>query len=155
YRIFYTFESPYISVLALRRRAEDTYDEDLEAEALGGGDVAIQDPRPAPKAGDSWERWLAPAKKRSAPLPRAIDAAQLSSLKVPRPFHEALCAAGTEDELLECPVPQDVLSMVIDAVLSRPIEQVAAQPDLVVQTPDDLLRFREGELLAFLLRLNP
>lgn len=32
YRIFYTFEEPYISVLALRRRDDDTYEEDLVAE---------------------------------------------------------------------------------------------------------------------------
>src|SRR5262249_11338549 len=52
------------------------------------------------------------------------------------------------------PVPQDVLSKVIDAVMSRPIEQVAAQPDLMLSHPDDLMRFRDGELLGFLLRLN-
>src|SRR3989440_10424010 len=36
YRIFYTFEQPYISILALRRRDDDTYDEDMDAEFLGG-----------------------------------------------------------------------------------------------------------------------
>src|SRR5436305_4786437 len=41
YRIFYTFEHPYISLLALRRRKENTYDEDLEVEFLGGYDVQI------------------------------------------------------------------------------------------------------------------
>src|SRR3989440_8370221 len=38
YRIFYTFEQPYISILALRRRDDDTYDEDMDAEFLGGVD---------------------------------------------------------------------------------------------------------------------
>jgi len=32
YRIFYTFEQPYISILALRRRDDDTYDEDLDSQ---------------------------------------------------------------------------------------------------------------------------
>src|SRR5438552_12959855 len=36
YRIFYTFEHPYISILALRRRDADTYDEDMDVEFLGG-----------------------------------------------------------------------------------------------------------------------
>src|SRR2546429_7248356 len=35
YRIFYTFEQPYISLLALRRRDDDTYDEDMDVEFLG------------------------------------------------------------------------------------------------------------------------
>ncbi len=156
FRIFYTFESPYISVLALRRRAEDTYDEDLDSELLGGPAATTGTPEKTGAVGDNWDRWLAPPKKKKSQekLPRAIDKALLESLSVPKSFHEALSACGTEDELLECPVPQDVLSKVIDAVLSRPIEQVAAQPDLVLSHPDDLVRFREGELLSFLLRLN-
>ena len=36
YRIFYAFNRPYVSLLALRRRSEDTYDEHIEAEDLGG-----------------------------------------------------------------------------------------------------------------------
>src|SRR2546423_10316100 len=36
YRIFYTFEQPFISILALRRRDDDTYDEDMDVEFLGG-----------------------------------------------------------------------------------------------------------------------
>src|SRR6266496_6513984 len=38
YRIFYTFEKPYISILALRRKGDDTYDEDLDVEFLGSLD---------------------------------------------------------------------------------------------------------------------
>jgi mRNA-degrading endonuclease RelE of RelBE toxin-antitoxin system len=156
FRVFYTFDHPYISVLALRKRAEDTYDDDLDADFLGGGDVTSVDKKKTPERTDNWDRWLAPPpkKKAAAQLPRAIDKALLELLAVPKQFHAALMAAGTEDELLECPVPQDVLTKVIDAVLSRPITEVAAQPDLVVVHPDDLLRFREGELLGFLLRLN-
>jgi mRNA-degrading endonuclease RelE of RelBE toxin-antitoxin system len=41
YRIFYTFEHPYISLLALRRRKEDTYEDDIDAEFLGGYDASI------------------------------------------------------------------------------------------------------------------
>src|SRR5206468_3731712 len=32
---------------------------------------------------------------------------------------------------------------------------VARQPDLLLSEPEDLLRYREGELLGFLLRLEP
>src|SRR5258707_9789003 len=43
YRIFYTFEQPYISILALRRRDDDTYDEDMDVEFLGGRDPPVDD----------------------------------------------------------------------------------------------------------------
>src|SRR5438876_7025739 len=42
YRIFYTFEEPYISLLAVRRRRENTYDDDLDIEALGGFDLVLE-----------------------------------------------------------------------------------------------------------------
>ena len=41
YRIFYTFEHPYISLLGLRRRNEDTDDEDHDVEFLGGLDADL------------------------------------------------------------------------------------------------------------------
>src|SRR5947209_4021444 len=36
YRIFYTFDQHFISILTLQRRNEETYDDDLDAEFLGG-----------------------------------------------------------------------------------------------------------------------
>src|SRR6266851_5221302 len=42
YRIFYTFEEPYISLLAVRRRRENTYHEDLDVDFLGGLDLALE-----------------------------------------------------------------------------------------------------------------
>lgn len=157
-RVFYTFEAPYISVLALRRRSEDTYEEDLEAEFLGGPggvahDVSTKGADHATSA--VWKRWLEPSAVSKQGLSRAIDKALLDGLKIPKAHHAALLKVTTEDGLLDCPVPQDVLNRVLDAVCGRPIDQVLGQPDLVVTAPDDLLRFREGELLSFLLRLNP
>ena len=35
YRIFYTYRDPYVSLLKLDRRDDDTYENDVEAEYLG------------------------------------------------------------------------------------------------------------------------
>jgi superfamily I DNA/RNA helicase len=40
-------------------------------------------------------------------------------------------------------------------MFERPLIQVMEQPDLVLHDVDDLLRYKEGELLAFLLKLSP
>jgi mRNA-degrading endonuclease RelE of RelBE toxin-antitoxin system len=151
FRVFYTFHEPWISLLSVKRRNEQTYEDDVDAEDLGGADI------PEVKAGgtaDPWAQWLAPPAKKGTPLTRAVTPATLEALSVPAAFHAALLAAATEEELLECVVPQDVLGRVIDAVTGRPIDQVVDQPDLVLDRPDDLLRYRDGELLGFLLRLN-
>src|ERR1700694_229500 len=76
YRIFYTFEQPYISILALRRRDDDTYDEDLDVEFLGGldGDFAtfVPDRTTAKPAQPDWEKWLAPKATEKRHLPEPI-----------------------------------------------------------------------------------
>src|SRR5690606_27173952 len=80
YRVFYTFEQPYVSVLALRRRDDDTYAEQLEAESLGGLDAQP----PAEEHHETWQRWLTPAEtKEKSSLPRPIDAALLEELRIP------------------------------------------------------------------------
>ncbi len=103
-----------------------------------------------------WTQWLAPPQKKGTQLARAVTQELLNALKVPSQFHAARSRRVFQRrrKLLECVVPQDVLGKVIDAVTGRPIEQVVDQPDLVLEHTDDLLRYRDGELLGFLLRLN-
>lgn len=151
FRIFYTFDRSFVSLLSVKKRDESTYADDVDAEFLGGP----SDARPvaaAPAA--SWDAWLAPPPKTGTPLARAIDDALLESLAIPVPFRAALLAAATEEDLLEAPVPQDLLGRVIDALVGRPEQELARQPDLILDDAADLLRFREGDLLGFLLRLD-
>src|SRR5258708_29593380 len=60
YRIFYTFEAPYISLLSVQRRKEDTYDDEFDVEFLGGIDFEIQLERKASVPQNQWEQFLAP-----------------------------------------------------------------------------------------------
>lgn len=154
FRVFYTFEQPYISVLALRRRDDETYEDQLEAESLGGLDAKPPDQS---THSATWQRWLtpkdAPAK---AGLPREINAELLDELRIPSEWHSALSAFKTEDDLLDSTaIPQAIRMRVLDALYERPLDDVSKQPDLVLQDPDDLWRYKEGELLGFLLKLNP
>ncbi len=154
YRIFYTFEHPYISLLALRRRDDDTYDEDLDAEFLGGLDVELGE---AAKAAQSdWERRPAPKEPEKRRLPEPITEELLTNLHVPKACHARLLRIQTEDDLLNCPgVPEDYLLKINEYMFERPLVQVVQQPDYILQQVDDLLRFKEGELLGFLLKLSP
>ncbi|GCE08139.1 DNA helicase [Dictyobacter aurantiacus] len=152
YRLFYTFEKPYISLLALRRRDDDTYDEEIDAEFLGG---LIPELRIAQPGVHSWE---APASDEPAVtrLPQPITAELLARLQIPEEHFARLTPLQTEDDLLNCPdVPAQILDTVLEYMFPRPIQQVMQQPDLQVQHLDDLLRFKEGELIGFLLRLSP
>src|SRR5437763_8691709 len=74
YRIFYTFEHPYISILALRRRDDDTYDEDVDVEFLGGLELEIDEAQTVKAAQPDWERILAPREPEKRDLPEPITA---------------------------------------------------------------------------------
>ena len=80
----------------------------------------------------------------------------LHRLGVPENHWKTLAAITTEEDLLNCNgVPDDVLLLIDQAIGQRPISAVMQERDLVEQKADDLLRNKDGELLGFLLKLNP
>ncbi len=227
YRVFYTFESPFVSLLALRRRQRDTYDENLNEEFLSGFDPdlpTIENPitSPLPQVGE--ERSLALADPLQSLLPKSITSELLNNLHIPAQYHAALLVIRSEDELLDCPdvpgylltrlldhllpsgktritrllpdvgadlpkpitsellnnlhipvqyhavllaiqsedellecssVPQRLLAPLLEYLFPPSLQEVMQDPDWVLHEVDDLLRFKEGELLSFLLKLSP
>lgn len=153
YRVFYTFEYPFVSILGLRKRDESTYGDDLEGESLGGLDGSL-----SVEVGPVFvpEAWLKPKPKGKEKLPAPITKELLDRLRVAPEHVGKLLAVDSVDDLLNCVgVPDETVNRVLDALVPLPLKQVMQQKDLVAEDVDDLLRFKEGELIAFLLRLNP
>jgi superfamily I DNA/RNA helicase/mRNA-degrading endonuclease RelE of RelBE toxin-antitoxin system len=152
YRIFYTFRDPYISLLKLVRRDDDTYDDDLEAEFLGGFDPDIE----VTLEEQTQPNWFAPPAQEKKRLSRRITAELLVNLRVPEEHHARLLSIQTEDELLDCTgVPQEHLAHILDYIFPPTLAQILQQPDYIIDDLDELIRYKEGELLGFLLRLSP
>ena len=153
FRIFYTYDDRYVSLLKVVRRSENTYEEDVDADFFGGP------PEPSPSR-TGRPPWLAKPEQRnvsneSRPLPRGLDAEFLTQLQVPREHHARLSAVRDEDALLSLQgVPDEILLRVHQASFERPPETVLREKELVATTVDDLFRYRDGDLLAFLLRLS-
>jgi superfamily I DNA/RNA helicase/mRNA-degrading endonuclease RelE of RelBE toxin-antitoxin system len=155
YRIFYTFDKQFISLLALRYRQEDTYDEDFDAELLGGLDAGLEinfdtitttiHHIPVPIQSTVSRRQL----------PTSITQELLTNLHVPEEYHSRLMEINSEDDLMGC---SDVSSLYIEQILEymfpKSYEQLVQQPDLIVPEVEDLRRFKEGNLLGFLLKLS-
>ncbi len=156
YRIFYTFEQPYISILALRRRDDDTYDEDMDVEFLGGLDPNFDEGQAVKAAQPDWERILAPKEFEKRQLPEPITGELLAELNVPKECHARLLRIQTQEDLYECPGVADDYKLKIDEYMfERPLVEVLQQPDYLLTDVNDLLRYKEGELLGFLLKLSP
>jgi superfamily I DNA/RNA helicase/mRNA-degrading endonuclease RelE of RelBE toxin-antitoxin system len=161
YRIFYTFNQQCIFLFKLDMRDEATYKDDIVAEEVPDADVLeglevemMGDVEPGQAAHTYWEQKF--AQPQSRPLPEPITAELLKKLQVPEMYATRLQQIKDEEALFNCPgVDDGVLLKIHEYMFERPLIEVMQQPDLVLNHVDDLLRYKDGELLAFLLRLSP
>jgi len=154
YRILYTYKDPYVSLLKLERRNEDTYDDEIEAVHLGGyaPDIDMRETSGQVKQPDL----LAPIEAESRALAEPITQELLTNLLIPAEYHARLLAIQTDDELMECSsVPQEYMAQLLDCIYPPSLSQIMQQPVFLVEDLDDLIRYKEGELLGFLLKLSP
>ena len=78
------------------------------------------------------------------------------NLNVPKECHARLLRIQTQEDLYDCPgVPDDYLLKIDEYMFERPLVEVLQQPDYLLNDVNDLLRYKEGELLGFLLKLSP
>ena len=160
YRILYTFDKSNVCVYKIERRNEATYKQNLQADPIDGIDTDFDDINVLNKlpTGDDWynEAWFKPQDK-SALLPEPITVELLNKLHVPQGYHQRLLPIKTEDELYACEgeVDETIILQLIQYMLDTPLQQAMQQPSFELKDVDDLLRYKEGELLSFLLHLSP
>ena len=154
HRVFYRFGEDWISLLGIRRRQEDTYD--------GVPDEAADVP-PPDDGDDDLDTLIAQSKPKffhfqattnETVLPEPITQELLRELAVPVSAVPTMLRCTTEEMLLEAAVPPDIIGRVVDRLFPPTIERLDQQPDLFVPSTRDLVRFKEGDLLGFLLQLD-
>lgn len=158
FRIFYAYDDDTVSVLQVVRRTDTTYNAGSpEAEHLPtgpGGEVPKPKASPPPAAMD-WEK-IAELQQTGTPLPEPLTAELLTRLKVPEALHPRLTNCKTDDALQDCPgVPPKLIERLVDYLYGDPSTRLDQADLLLAGGVDDLLKFVEGKLSAFLLKLNP
>lgn len=163
FRIFYSYDEEKVSLWGVRRKTvkgqyrgkkggDVTYDviDEVDDDDLDLELAEVAPPTPGP------ETWLNPH-TNVTPLPEPITSELLVALSVPTAFHARLLAITDQDALLNCPgVPEDYLLAVDRHMFEEPISLRADEPELIAPGGiNDLLRFTEGEIVPFLLKLNP
>ena len=156
YRVFYTFDRTSVSLYSVRRRSEDTYRAMPEAEGLDHGrfDRDLSD---GSGSGDV-QRWELPEfHEKVTKLPEPVTGQLLGALRVPPRYHARLLRVESAELLLACPgVPDEHLLTIHGHMFEKPISLVDAEPTYVATGGvDDLLRYAQGELVPFLLKLHP
>jgi superfamily I DNA/RNA helicase/mRNA-degrading endonuclease RelE of RelBE toxin-antitoxin system len=158
YRIIYTYGDGWVTLLGVDNRKDIYKGERLMAEApdVSIGDLSNADalllpvtqPAYSPKRDDTQTTI-------EDELPVTIDDDLLRRLRVPEAYFQTLCACRTVDDLVAADVPDLMRDRVFDCVTSPDFDRVLQEPDYVTGEVDDLLRFKEGELMGFLLKLSP
>ena len=170
WRLFYSFGDGWVKLLTLRRRNEDTYDQNQPVDfetprATGkkgepGEGVDIEklgdEPSAPQRRHQDWQqRWDNTTEvEEPETLPREITGDWLKQLKIPQRYFSELISCTNEDQLLEADVPQEVINRVVENLYPSDIEEALEEPDLVVQETEDLVRYKKGDLFAFLLKLD-
>jgi superfamily I DNA/RNA helicase/mRNA-degrading endonuclease RelE of RelBE toxin-antitoxin system len=156
FRVFYTYGDGWVTLLGVSDRKDAYRGEKIEAEEPGFDLDSV------PKGDWMPEREPSPRNSAIAPPPtedevfaRPVDEVLLERLRIPSAHRMALCGARMLQDLVNASVPEYVKNRVLDAVLDPDYRLVLQEPDLITGDPSDLLRYAEGELLGFLLRLDP
>jgi superfamily I DNA/RNA helicase/mRNA-degrading endonuclease RelE of RelBE toxin-antitoxin system len=170
YRLFYSFGQGWVQLLSVRKRDERTYEIELS-------DVDAPEPPPDQQVLEPQLKASTGATSRKArtgsqaiaptqdtppvpspvitSLPVALTDALLKQWQIPSDYWAAIAAAPNAEALLELPIPEDYIQRIIDNLYPRPIEDIMADREYVLQQPEDLDRIVEGNLTTFLLKLDP
>lgn len=158
HRVFYTFGDTWVRLLGIRRRDERTYEDNVRGITIdkptAPTDTAEEDLEELVEQESRPREFRFDPKPQVTPLPRPLTADWLESLNISPAYFSVLVPCRSEEELLAVSLPGPVLERVLDNLFPRPIEEVTHQPDLVVQDTEDLVRYKEGDLLTFLLKLD-
>lgn len=165
YRLLYTFGQGWVKLLRVRHRNE-----------VYNGIALTPDTPPPPSPLIEREQQethvavLIPVKvhsSQSAPvdavtnrttttaLPYELTESLLKQWHIPSEYWCDLLNVPNSEAILELPLPDKLLNRILDNLFPRSIEEIAAQAEYVLQQPEDLDRFVEGDLIDFLLKLDP
>lgn len=157
YRVFYTFGDSWVRLLGIRKRDDQTYGSRI-------GTLQAESPEYLDADNDDLDvllgtQQVSPAFRinhdpPATPLPKPITVEWLQDLKIPPVFFPALVSCASEEALLSIQMPSHILERIVDNLFPRPLDEIIQQPDLVIQNSADLVRYKNGDLLSFLLKLD-
>lgn len=165
YRLIYSFGQGWVKLLSIRHR-RDVYEGELDDD--------FQTPPSLPNPSDleplltqpTSESYVAvlpsiemPATVLSSSittaLPYELTESLLEQWHIPEEYWSRLLSIQNADALLDLPIPHEFIHRILDILFPSSIEELAAQPEYLLKEPEDLNHFVEGNLIDFLLKLDP
>jgi superfamily I DNA/RNA helicase/mRNA-degrading endonuclease RelE of RelBE toxin-antitoxin system len=152
-RIIYTFAGNCVALLGVDDRKEVYRGQQLDVEGTSIDEQTLQEVAVALEP-DRSETSPETTKNSKESLPRPITSELLTRLRIEPELFPPLLACRTVDDLTIAEVPSEVLDRVFDAVMDPNFDVVVNEPSFVTGPTENLLKFKEGDLLGFLLKVD-
>ena len=171
YRLFYSFGSGWVKLLSVRKRDDRTYELEIPE---------FTTPNPVPEVSSFDLQPISPfveekdrdrtvlSEKKELPknnlsaksttnsdLPFKFTSSQLQQWQIPQEYWQKILKIKLSDDILDLPIPDRFISRILDNCFPRDLEEIKRSPEYKLTKPEDLERFVEGEIEAFLLKLDP
>lgn len=143
YRLFYKHDNGWVKLLKLIKREKDTY-KDLDR--LDDNEIPIFLPT------EDDEEIL---EETSAHQKRFLTENQLRRLLIPQEYWSELLALENDERLLDLAIPQVYLARIIEDLYPKSLNEIQNEVEFVLEKPQDLNDFIDGNISNFLLKLSP
>jgi len=157
YRILYAYDDNNVVLLGVDDR-KDVYDhmgrlvwDEPEGAKETTLKIDLVEAEDRTRVGNGLSR----GQNKDESLPQRLTPESLGKWGIPEEYFAALCACKTLDDLSAANVPNDVRDRVFDIVMGRDPDEALQEPTFQTGDIDSLVRYVEGDLLGFLLKLDP
>ena len=162
YRLFYSFGQGWVKLLSIRKRDERTYEIEvpLFEKPTPPPKNAILEPQVAKALNDKLveekqQEFHHPTSNLTSDLPLKFTDSLLKKWQIPEEYWSDILQVQNSEAILDLPIPDKYISRILDNCFPRSLEEIEQAPEYLLKNPSDLERFVEGDLSAFLLKLDP
>jgi superfamily I DNA/RNA helicase/mRNA-degrading endonuclease RelE of RelBE toxin-antitoxin system len=153
-RIIYTIAGNCVALLGVDDRKEVYRGQPLDVAGTAIDDKTLEEIAGALESSQPKPSLATSVKSSEEVLPRPITQELLTRLRIEPALFPPLLSCRTIEELTVVELPSEVLDRVFDAVMDPNFDLVVTEPSFVTGPTENLLRFKEGDLLGFLLKLD-
>lgn len=164
YRLIYSFGQGWVNLLSIRKRDERTYKLEIQEfkPLTSPPEAALLTPQSASeeairklKVECGTNDFPTNKVETTTTLPLELTESLLKQWQIPQKYWTNLLRVQNSEALLDLDIPHEFIIRILDILFPRAIEELEAQPQYLLQEPENLDRYFEGNLIDFLLKLDP
>lgn len=170
YRLFYRFGGGWIKLLSIRKRDDRTYELEIPEFTVPNSVSEISSSEIQPRLSFIKEETLSKTtelereklqednKSKSitkSDLPFKFTSSLLQQWQIPQEYWQKILRIKHADDILDLSIPDRFIGRILDNCFPRDLVEIERSPEYKLTKPEDLERFVEGQIEAFLLKLDP